>query len=407
MSQETLDWAATTKHQIVIAGAGYAGLHVALRLAARLERRQQVGLTLVDQHDYHQVLTELPRVAGGARAAEEVRVPLDRVLDRRVSFVQTAVTGFDFAARRLLTAAEPLPYWRLVLALGSRPNDFGIPGLAERALTLYSVDDAKRVLAAVDAQAAAAATATDPTEQRRRLTVVIGGGGATGVELAGELAEELPDLARRHDLPVELGQVILIEAGPTILGGSSPELIARANQILAELGVTVRTNAAIARATEAGFVLKSGETIEGGVFVWAGGVKAPDLVAGSGLPVGHNGRVKVDRYLRALDRPEIFVAGDLASVTNPETGRVFPPTAQIALQEGETVATNLLAELEGQALEPFRYHERGFVVSVGPRSGVADVAGRTVGGRLAHLLKDAIEWEYRQSVKYLRGWSAL
>jgi NADH:ubiquinone reductase (H+-translocating) len=391
---------------IVVAGAGYAGLHATLRLAARLDdRHREVGLTLVDRYDYHQVLTELPRVAGGQRTADEVRVPLRQILDERVRFVQTSITGFDFAGRRLLTEAGPLPYSRLVLALGSRPNDFGIPGLAERALTLWSVEDARKVLAAIDTQVAAAVGERDPEEQRRRMTVVIGGGGATGVELAGELAEELPDLARRHGLDPALARVILIDAGPTILAGSSPGLIDRATSILRDLKVEVRTNSMIARATEDGFVLKSGDLIRGGVFVWAGGIKAPELVSGSGLPVGNNGRVKVDQYLRALDHPQVYVAGDLASVTNPATGRVYAPTAQIALSEGETVANNLLAELDGRPLEPFTYNDRGFVVSVGPRSGVADVAGRTIGGRLAHLLKDAIEWEYRQSVKHLRGWS--
>jgi NADH dehydrogenase len=317
------------------------------------------------------------------------------------------VTGFDLPGQGLLTVGEAVPYWRLVIALGSRPNDFGIPGLAERALTLYSVDDAARVLAAVEAQVAAAADETDPFRQRRRLTVVIGGGGATGVELAGELAEELPELARRHGAPPERCRVVLIEAGPTILAGSSPELVARANQLLADLGVEVRTNAAVARATAEGFVLKSAELIEGGVLVWAGGVKAPEVLAGTGLPVGHNGRVKVDQYLRALDHPEIYVAGDVASVIDLETGRALPPLAQIALAEGEVVADNLLAELDDRPLQSFADRSRGLVVSVGSRRGVADVAGRTVGGRVAHLLKDAIEWEYRQSVKHLRGWSIL
>lgn len=394
--------------QIVVAGAGYAGLHTILRLGAWLaDKHSDVGLTLVDRYDYHQVLTELPRVAGGARPADDVRVPLRDVLDRRVRFVQTAIGGFDFAKQHLLTGAGPIPYTRLVLALGSRPNDFGIPGLAERALTLWSVDDARKVLAAIDTQIASAVGTDDRDEQARRMTVVIGGGGATGVELAGELAEELPDIARRHGLDPKLVQIILIDAGPTILAGSSPGLIDKANGILRDLGVSVRTNSLIARATEDGFVLKGGETIRGGVFVWAGGVKAPELVSGSGLAVGNNGRVKVDHYLRALDRPEIYVAGDLASVTDPATGRAYPPTAQLALAEGETVATNLFAEIAGRSLEPFEYDSKGLVVSVGPRSGVADVAGRTIGGRLAHLLKDAIEWEYRQSVKHLRGWSAI
>jgi NADH dehydrogenase len=144
--------------------------------------------------------------------------------------------------------------------------------------------------------------------------------------------------------------------------------------------------------------------VEGGLFVWAGGLKAPAVVADSGLPTGHNGHVKVDQFLRVLDHPDIYAAGDLASVTDPRTGHVVPSLAQVALEEGETVARNLEAELKGKPLEAFAFRDKGLVVSVGNRRGVADVAGITSGGRIAHLLKDAIEWEYRQSVKHLRGW---
>ena len=390
--------------QIVVAGAGYAGLHVALRLAAKLRNYSETELTLVDRHDYHQAVTELPRVAGGTRAADAVRIPLQDTLAKGVRFVRTEINGFDLAGRRLLTEAGPISWRRLVLALGSRPNDFAIPGLAQRALSLYSASDAERVWEAASTALSAAAAAADPERQRRLATVVVGGGGATGVELAGELAETLPKVASRHGLAPDRPAVLLVEAGPTILAGSSPQLIDKATRILSDLGVQVRTNAAIAAATEDGFQLKDGQLVEGGVFVWAGGLKAPELVADSGLPTGHNGRVKVDRYLRVLDHPEIYVAGDLASVVDPRTGHVLPPLAQVALEEGETVARNLDAELEGRPLEAFTFHDKGFVVSVGTRRGVADIAGITSGGQLAHLLKDAIEWEYRQSVRHLRGW---
>lgn len=130
---------------LVIAGAGYAGQHVALRLAAGLDGDLAIDLTLVDQHDDHQLLTELPRVAAGTRHADAVRLPVARVLERRARFVRTRVTGFDIAQRQLQTEAGPLPYTRLVLALGSRTNDFGIPGLAKRTLSLYSADDADQV----------------------------------------------------------------------------------------------------------------------------------------------------------------------------------------------------------------------------------------------------------------------
>ena len=389
---------------IVIAGAGYAGLHVALRLTAKLRSRSEVELTLVDRHDYHQAITELPRVAGGTRAADAVRIPLQDVLAERVRFTQTEITGFDLPGRRLLTEAGPIGWGRLVLALGSRPDDFAIPGLAQRTLSVYSAGDAEQVWEAVSRTLTAAAAETDPEQQRRLATVVVGGGGATGVELAGELAEILPTVASRHGLAADRPAVQLVEAGPDILAGSSPALIGKATKILSDLGVQVRTNARIAAATEEGFRLADGQLVEGGVFVWAGGVKAPALVAGSGLPTGHNGRVKVDRYLRVLDHQEIYVAGDVASVTDPRTGHVLPPLAQVALEEGETVARNLGAELTGQPLEAFTFHDKGFVVSVGTRRGVADIASITTGGRLAHLLKDAIEWEYRQSVRHLRGW---
>ena len=397
-------FAAGSSGQIVVAGAGYAGLHVALRLTAKLRNHPVVELTLVDRHDYHQAITELPRVAGGTRAADAVRIPLQDMLATRVRFVQAEISGFDLAGRRLLTRAGPIGWRRLVLALGSRPNDFDIPGLAQRTLSLYSAGDAERVWAAVSNALTTAAAAADPERQRRLATVVVGGGGATGVELAGELAEILPKVASRLGLAPDRPAVCLVEAGSAILAGSSPQLIDKAARILSDLGVQVRTNAMVAAATEEGFRLTDGQLVEGGVFVWAGGVKPPELVADSGLPTGHNGRVKVDRYLRVLDRPEIYVAGDLASVTDPRTGHVLPPLAQVALEEGETVARNLDAELEGRPLEAFTFHDKGFVVSVGTRRGVADIAGITSGGRLAHLLKDAIEWEYRQSVRHLRGW---
>ena len=392
---------------VVIAGAGYAGLHVALRLTAKLRDNPDVQLTLVDRHDYHQVITELPRVAGGTRAADAVRIPIQDVLRTRVRFVRTEIDGFDLPGRRLLTSSGPVAWTRLVLALGSRPNDFAIPGLAERTLALYSAGDAERVWAAAQEALMAAAAATDPDEQRRLATVVVGGGGATGVELAGELAEVLPEAATRHGLAGDRPAVQLVEAGPTILAGSSPQLIDKATKMLSELGVRVRIDAAVAAATDEGFRLTDGQLVKGGVFVWAGGVKAPELVADSGLPTGHNGRVKVDQYLRVLDHPDIYVAGDLASVVDPRTGHVLPSLAQVALEEGETVARNVEAELKGKPLEAFTFHDKGFVVSVGTRRGVADVAGITTGGRLAHLLKDAIEWEYRQSVKHMRGWDPL
>jgi hypothetical protein len=138
-------------------------------------------------------------------------------------------------------------------------------------------------------------------------------------------------------------------------------------ELLGRLGVAVRTHARIAEATREGLRLQDGQLVRGGVFVWAGGAKAPELVARFGLPTGHNGRVKVDQHLRALDHPEVYAAGDVASVVDPRSGRTLPPLAQVALEQAETVARNLHAELDGGPLEAFRFNDKGFIVSVGSR----------------------------------------
>ena len=395
-----------TTPEIVIAGAGYAGLHIALRLTSRL-KPSQATITLIDKLDYHQLLTELPRVAAGTRPAEEVRVPLENVLNERVTFVHSAIEGWDFDTKRVRTAEREVPYSHLILALGSRPNDFGIPGLREHALSLWSVEDAKKILAAVDKRIADAGLEKDPEKRQQLLTVAIGGAGATGVELAGELAEVLPELMQRHDLGGEKCRIVLVEGTKSVMPGMSQGLVDKADRTLRELGVQILTESFIGEVTADGFHLKNGETVRAGVMVWTGGVKTPDLVSKSGLPIGAGGRVIVDEFLRVEDRPEIFVAGDCAFVLPEGSLRPLPPTAQIALEEGETVATNVANDISGAKLESFEFKNKGYVISVGGRSGVADVAGLTIAGRPAMMLKNAIEWEYRQSVKHLKGWSPI
>jgi NADH dehydrogenase len=389
---------------IVIAGAGYAGLHVALRLDSALGKRTDVELVLVDRHPYHQVTTELPRVASGARESRRVRIPVEGSLSQRVSFVQSEITGFNLQRHILLTgrtSSAALAYTRLVVALGSQTDDRGIRGLATHALNLYSSGDAERVWAAVQSAVRAAHTST----QQRHLTVLVGGGGPTGVEIAGELAETLPALTKGLGLASDLARVVIVEAAPRLLAGFSQVAVDRAARILEALGVVVRTDALIMEATSEGFTLATGEVLRGDVLIWTAGLRAPDVVARSELPLARNSRVRVDEYLRASGRPEIYVAGDVAAVVDQHANTLLAPLAQVALDEAECVARNLEAELAGRPLEPFRFHSKGVVVSVGPHRGVADLPHVVVSGRLAHTLKDLIEWEYRQSVQHLHGWS--
>ena len=399
---------AETGHRIVVAGAGYAGLHVALRLTAKLRNNPAVELTLVDRYDYHQALTELPRVAAGTRAADAVRIPLQDVLAERVRFVQAEISGFDLPGRQVLTERradrlEPGWCWRWAAGPTTSPSP-AWPSAPCRCTRPAMPSEYGRRSTGRSTRPRPPPIPSGSAAWRPLWSAAAAPPGSSWPASWPRCCPRWPAAtAWRPTRPA----VLLVEAGPTILAGSSPQLIDNATRILSDLGVQVRTNAMVAAATEEGFRLKGGQLVEGGVFVWAGGVKAPELVVGSGLPIGHNGRVKVDQYLRVLDHPEVYVAGDLASVVDPRSGHVLPPLAQVALEEGETVARNLDAELEGQPLEAFTFHDKGFVVSVGTRRGVADIAGITSGGRLAHLLKDLIEWEYRQSVTHLRGWDPL
>ena len=378
--------------RIVVTGAGYAGLHVALRLTAKLRNNPVVEVTLVHRHDYHQVLTELPRVAGLTRPAPARAHPAAGRAGPGGPLRPDRDQWFGPARPAGAHRGGAEDRWtRLVLALGSLPYDFAIPGLAQRALSLYSAGDAERVWVVVNKALDAAAAATDPERQRRLATVVVGGGGATGVELAGELAEILPDVASGHGLAPDRPAVLLVEAGPTILASSSPQLIDNATRILSDFPGRAGPHQRDGRRRGRGGLPAQGRPAGGGRRVRLGGWgEGADLVVGSGLPIGHNGRVKVYRHLRVLDHPQILTIRPGRPCPRPGCPahrQLLPPLAQVALEEGETVARNLDAEvLQGPPLEAFTFHDKGFVVSVGTRRGVADIAGITGSGRLAHLL---------------------
>ncbi len=414
------------REDIVILGAGYGGLHVAQRLSSLLRDVPDPDGTphwilLIDRQPHHQLTTELPRLVSGQRSDEELDIDLDRLIDEKlVRFLQAEVSAIRPDGRRVETSAGPVEYQYLVIALGSVSNDFGIPGVREHMRPFLTTEDARGLRIAVARAIEDAARLeqdnreVDLVDLQRRLTVLIGGAGATGVEVAGELAEFMEGLweAQRRvasDPPnyrLPKPRIILVDAAPTILPGWSGKTVDAAIAALRELGVEIRVNAPIARAEPGRVILKDGTAIEAGVLVWAGGVRAPKLLAEAGLPTGPGGRVQVDRFQRIPGHEEIFVVGDSALVTDAKTGRPLPPTADLALREGETAALALAATIQGRdpsrVLKPMTRN----AVSVGQERGAANLLGIEIKGRAAHAIKDLIEWEYRQSITRLGGVSA-
>lgn len=381
--------------RIVIVGAGYGGVAAARRLAELGQGRYHI--TLVDQHDYHLLQFGLHEAAVGKIAPETLALPLSDLLrGTGVHIRQARVTGFDFTARAALTSAGPIPYDILVIATGSRTATYGIPGVREHAYTLKSLDDALALRAAIGAALARAAT-PDPEAARQALTFVVVGAGMTGVELAAEMAERLPDMAESAasaGLSRHLVRIVLVEVAYHVLPGWDAETVADASAALRALGVELYLGSRVTAVEPGKVYLASGEVIEADTIIWTGGVEARAEVAAAGLKTGDRRAVVVDETLAVRDHPGVYAIGDAALIRDPRSGRIAPPSAQLAVQQGEAVAANIHAVLNGRRPQPYMPRATGWLVSVGSRAGVGNLGPLRVWGPFARLLKIGSELRY-------------
>lgn len=367
-----------TRGRIVVLGAGYAGLTCFLELQDHLSR--DWDLVLVNGDRYHWFTTELHTYVAG-EDEDAVRVPLSRIVARPGRLVVGRVTGVDPAAKEVVLAGgERLGYDFLVFALGSDPEYFGLPGVAENALIVGNWQGAAKLRQRI-ADLMESATPRAPKQ------VVVAGGGLTGVEVAGELADEY---SQRMGLTV-------VEAGPDIMAGFAPDLVKTARTVLESKGIAVRAGNPIANVEPRLIHFKDGETMPFDVLIWAGGVRGNALLGGAGLAVTNRGRAKVDPYLRALEHPEIYVIGDSSSFPDPASGREVPPTGQAAVQEGRHAGQNILRRLRGQAETPFEPKLKGAFASLGRMEGVGQIGEEQFKGAAAMAIKHLIEshhaWE--------------
>ncbi|HSD83842.1 MAG TPA: FAD-dependent oxidoreductase, partial [Anaerolineae bacterium] len=306
------------KFTVVIAGAGYAGLAAARKLA----REKNMRVVLINKHAYHLLQFQLHEAAVNKIDTETLALPMQRVLPRQVEFVKAQITGFDFKARSVHTDHGDFTYDRLIMALGSQPATFNIPGLNEHALMLKSLANARTIRGHLELTLSALKSATRSTPY----PIVIGGGGITGVELATELAEGLKGLTRHYDLDHHAIKVVLVEAASSVLPGFDQKTIAEARRVLRKLGIDVRTSSTIERVEDDRVWVKpigseQAEEIRTQTLIWTGGVRANALVLHSELTRGERGAAVVDEYLRSIDYPEVAVVGDNAVVRDPRNGQ--------------------------------------------------------------------------------------
>ncbi|MGO0063045.1 NAD(P)/FAD-dependent oxidoreductase [Brevibacillus fluminis] len=376
--------------KILILGAGYGGLLTTLKLQQKLHYNE-AEVTLVNKHDYHYLTTWLHEPAAGTAPASRAQVDLHKIIDKtKVNFVKGTVASIEPEAQTAtLEDGTVLSYDYLVIGLGSEPETFGIEGLREHAFSIRSINAVRQISEHI--RYMFAKFKNDPTHPEY-LTFVVGGAGFTGIEFCGELGDRIPELCEEFDVNPDLVKIYNIEAAPSALPGFDKELVDYAMEVLMKKGIEFKINTPIKQCTPEGVLLATGEEIKSATVVWTGGVRGNSIVERSGFEV-MRGRVKVDEYLRAPGYENVFVVGDCALIFN-EQGRPYPPTAQIAGQEGESCGDNLVALVRGELLQKFTPELLGTLASLGKGEGMGQVGGKKLFGSSAALMKKASDLRY-------------
>lgn len=356
--------------RIVVVGAGFGGLKVVRKLS-----RQNVDITLVDRRNYHLFQPLLYQVATAALSPADVAWPIRSIFRNRdnVSVVLGTVIGIDKAGREVITEEQRIPYDYLVVATGAVHSYFGRDDWAPFAPGLKRIVDAteirKRVLLAFER----AETAATLEKQRQHLSFVVVGGGATGVEMAGGVAE-LARMALVRDFrridPTD-ARIVLVEATDRLLPHLAPKLSAYAKTALEKLGVEVWLNKRVDDVSAEGARI-SGEMFPASTIIWGAGVAVPNVGRWLACETDASGRAMVLPDLSIAGTPEVFVIGDAAHVPW-KAGRIVPGIAPAAKQEGGYVAAAILAAIEGKAKpRAFAYSHGGDLATIGRNKAVID-----------------------------------
>lgn len=375
--------------RIVILGAGYGGIVTAIGLQKELNYNE-ADVTLVNKHDYHFITTHLHMPAAGTDNPENARIEISKLIDEfKIDFVKSTVVQIRPYDKKIILEDSTLSYDYLVIGLGGEPETFGIPGIKEYALNIRSINSVRLIREHIEYQFARFKQEPHRTDF---LTFVVGGAGFTGIEFVGELADRIPELCREFDVDPAFVKIYNIEAAPTALPGFDADLVEYAMQVLAKKGVTFKIATAIKEVTMEGVVLSDGEVIRSSTVVWTGGIRGNRMVEEAGFDT-KRGRIVVDSTLRTKDFENVYVVGDCSIVLNEE-GQPYPPTAQIATQQGEIAAYNLVAAIRNTPMKDFKFINRGIIASLGKGEAIGVVGTKKLKGFIAAMLKKVVEIRY-------------
>ena len=373
-------------HKVLVVGGGFAGYNAVAKLCRLARDRDDVGVMLVSRENYFTFWPMLASVIGGDVETKNVAQPLRRTLIRLgASFRRAELEGVDTERRVVKAAGREFPYDHLVLSLGAEPAYFGIPGVEEHAISIKGIGAgekiADRVVERYEETTLAGGDVPDS-----KLTFVVIGGGATGVEVAAELHNLLRELLVPDypNIPPDRPQIVLIDANKEVLKELDPALRRMAQMRLHDLRIKVINNAKAKEVRADRVILTDGREIASENVIWTAGARASKKLDDLTFPHDERKGLTLDRFMRVEGYDNVWGIGDCAA-TIEEDGTPVPPNAQAAVQEGEAVADNILAAIDGEDLEPFRYQSLGQLVELGSEYAVNEIMGVKFSGQLAAI----------------------
>ncbi len=382
------------KHRVLILGGGFGGLNAAQKL-----KRAPVEITLIDRRNFHLFQPLLYQVATGSLSPGEISAPLRSVLSKQKNaqvLLGEAVDIDPDAKEVTLRDGASVAYDSLIVATGSKTSYYGNDSWRDYAPSLKTVEEATAIRHKILYAFEWAERAPTIQEAREWLTFVIIGAGATGLELAGALAEIAYETLRndfRRINPKD-ARILLMEGGLRVLPAYPTDLSEKAEKLVTRLGVEVMKNVMATDVDSNGVTYKRGDATEKLVaktVLWAGGVVATTfgkkLAERTRSETERNGRMKVKADLTIPNYPDIFVVGDLAAAVDAKSGKPLPGVAQVAIQGGSYAAKIIRARLQGKKdLPPFHYFDKGDMAVIGRAAAVANIFGMHVSGLPAWLI---------------------
>ncbi|MEM9767995.1 MAG: NAD(P)/FAD-dependent oxidoreductase [Cyanobacteria bacterium P01_D01_bin.71] len=378
----TLPRHAHQRDRIVIVGAGFGGFQAAQSLAGAAAE-----VILIDRHNYHTFVPLLYQVATAQLEPSLVAYPIRTKLRgmANVRFLSATVQHIDLQQKLVDIGESLIPYDYLVIATGAQTNYHGVPGAANRTFHLRDLPSAIALRNHMIRCFERAAMTSDDDQRRRLMTFTIVGGGATGVEMAGALAEWLRGSVYR-DFP-ELrgwGKIVLVQSGFSLLPEFSPRLGNYTHRQLERLGVNVRLNVRMSQVSETQAVLSDGDVIATATVAWAAGVASNQPLIAQSVSTGTQGKLAIRKTLQLVDHDNVYAIGDVATLA--PAAQSLAGVAPEAIQQGVSVARNLRRQLQGQAPRAFHYVNKGRLAIIGGYGGVGRVAGINFGGFVAWLM---------------------